>query len=120
MANRRTAPPRPPSLPPGSTEEGAARITSATIKMFDRADGTGADWRLMAESLFKAAFVMLDGLPDDVRQSVARRIHEGSYRRMLPGGGYGDDAASNSGPGASDSGPSNTAGLKSRAPKPPR
>ena len=74
----------------------------------------------MAESLFKAAFVMLDGLPDDVRQSVARRVHAGAYSRMLPGGDYEDEAASNSGPVVPDSGPPNTSGLKSYAPKPPR
>lgn len=60
-------------------------MTEAVIKLFDRHDGTGADWRLMTESLFKAAFVMLDGLPADLRQSVARRVHEGSYNRILSG-----------------------------------
>jgi hypothetical protein len=72
-------------LPLDSIEHGAARVTAAVVPIFDKSDGTGADWRLMTESLFKAAFKMLDGLPDDVRQSVAWRVHEGSYRRAVLG-----------------------------------
>lgn len=115
---RRTAPPRLPAAPPADAAEGAARIRAALVKLFDRGDGTGADWHLTAESLFRCAFDLLDKLPEDERRSVARRVHEGSYRRMVPGPVEGDSAASNSGPAGPA--PSNTAGLKSNGPRPPR
>jgi hypothetical protein len=53
---RRTQPPRPPAAPPASAKEGAAAVLKATVKLFDRQDGEGADWRLIAETLFMASF----------------------------------------------------------------
>jgi hypothetical protein len=35
----------------------------------------------MPETLFKAAFDVLDRLPDDQRQALARRVYTGAYDR---------------------------------------
>jgi hypothetical protein len=41
-------------------------------------DGTGADWRLMLESLYRAGFNIADEqLDDDARRKIMRRVHEG-------------------------------------------
>lgn len=72
-----------PALPPPSTiEDGAKRLGVAAVQVFDRLDGTGADWPLMVESMFKAAFSALDKLPEDDRRRVAARAHEGAYNRL--------------------------------------
>jgi hypothetical protein len=47
MSERSTSPPRQPPGPPPDAEAGAALVQSAVVKLFDRGDGTGADWRLM-------------------------------------------------------------------------
>lgn len=78
----RRPPPRPPAAPPASIGEGAARVSDFVVKPHDRQDGQGVNWRLMTETLFRAAFDLLDKLPDDQRRAVALRVHEGSYRRM--------------------------------------
>ena len=116
----RRLPPRPPATPPGSADEGAAYVITAAVSIFDRGDGTGADWHLMTKSLFKAAFLSLDNLPDDARLLVARRVHEGSYNRMLPGPVGGDSATSNRGPAGPVSISANTNDLQSNGPRPPR
>ena len=115
----RRPPPRPPATPPGSAEEGSALITAAAVSIFDKRDGTGADWRLMVESLFKAAFVMLEGLPEDGRHKVARRVHEGSNHRMLPGPLAVDSSASIPRPAGLVSITANTEDFKSDEPRPP-
>jgi hypothetical protein len=115
---RRTTPPSPPAAPPADAAEGAGRIRVALVKLFDRGDGTGMDWHLTVESLFHCAFDLLDKLPEETRRAVARRVHEGSYRRMVPGPVERDSTTSSSEP--SGSVPSNTAGLKSNGPRPPR
>jgi len=40
-------------------------LIKAAVKLFDRQDGEGVDWRMTAEILFFAAFDALDRLPDD-------------------------------------------------------
>lgn len=80
---RRSAPPRLPAGPPASAEEGAQRIKAALIKLFDPQDGGGANWRLMAESLYLTGFQLADERLDaPVRHSLMQRVHEGSYRRL--------------------------------------
>ena len=115
---RRTAPPRRPAVPPHTAEEGAARITAAAVPIFDASDGHGADWRLLVESMFRAAFVMLDGLPEDDRRKIARRVHEGSYNRCAPGP-IADLEADKPDPDGMASALLDTAGLKSKGPRPP-
>ena len=109
--------PRPPAAPPVSAKEGAAAVLTATVKLFDRQDGEGVDWRLIAETLFKASFDVLDRLPDDQKKAVARRVHAGSYDRAS-GNSASDFSASKTGPGEGVSSPSNTADLKSSGPGP--
>ncbi len=98
--------------------EGAAFVRDYVVKLYDRQDGQGVDWRLIAETLFRASFDVLDRLPDEACRSVAGRVHAGSYERMAEGPKVGS-AASNSIGQATDNAPSNTAGLKSPRPRPP-
>jgi hypothetical protein len=58
------------------------RVHEFAVKLFDRQDGEGVNWRMIAETLFKAAFDVLDRLPEDQKRAVARRVHEGAYDRM--------------------------------------
>src|SRR4051812_37032353 len=102
----KTTPPHPAS-PPANTTDGAAAVLKATVKLYDQGDGAGVDWRVIAETLFKAAFDVLDRLPDDQRQFVAKSVHAGSYRRFS-GADAGDFAPSKTGPGEGVSPPSNT------------
>lgn len=105
----------PPAAPPASAAEGAAHVRDFVVKLYDRQDGQGVDWRLVAETLFRASFDMLDKLPDDACRTVARRVHEGSYGRMTEGPKT-NSAASKTGPDRARSEPSNTAILKSNGP----
>ncbi len=84
------------------------------VPVFDRKDGTGADWPLLLESVFQAAFQFTDARPDDdTRRALLRRVHEGSYRRMT---GDAETGKVDAGQGATPS----TAGPKSPGPRPPR
>ncbi len=87
------------------------------VELFARKDGEAVNWKLMTDTLFRAGFDMLDKLPDDVRRSVARRVHEGSYGRMLDALSA-DSGASKTGPAESVSELANIAGLKSPDPGP--
>lgn len=89
------------------------------VKLYDRHDGEGVNKRLVVDTLFRAAFDALDGLPVELRRTVARLVHEGSYRRMTDEAA-GDSAASKTGLVGSVSAPSNTAAFKSTAPRPPK
>jgi hypothetical protein len=112
MAPRRTQPPRPPAAPPATVEAGAARVRALLVSLFDRKDGTGADWPLMLESLFRAGFDITDGRPDD---ETRRSVHEGSYTRLA--GDSGEGRPVTAGP---VSVPANTAFLKSPGPRGPK
>ena len=103
---------RLPPAPPASAKEGAATVLKATVKLFDRHDGEGVDWRLIGETLFKAAFDVLDRLPEDQKQALARRVHAGSYDRAS-GNSEGDFASSKTDPAGAGPAPSNTFDLKS-------
>lgn len=93
--------------PPKTAEEGAKRILSQTVEAFDPRSGDGADWQLVAESLFRAAFQTLGKLEEEARLKMARRVHAGAYERVLA-----SDAAAGEGgfPGA---------GLQAQQPGPP-
>jgi hypothetical protein len=86
MKGRRTTPPRRPVDPPATPAEGAVRVCQLTVRLYDRQDGNGVDWRMIGETLFKAAFDVLDKLPDEQRQGMARRVHAGSYERLSASG----------------------------------
>lgn len=53
------------------------------VQAFDRKDGTGVDWRLMTDSLFRAAFDQLDKLPEDIRLRMAEKVHAAAYGRFM-------------------------------------
>ncbi len=116
---RRTAPPRQPVLPPKDAEEGAERVRAVLVKLFDRGDGTGADWRLLLESLYRAGFRLADAhLQADARQKIMRRVHEGAEVRMT--GGFADGERAGEGEPGCTAAPScsNAAGRDSPAPRP--
>jgi hypothetical protein len=92
--------------------EGAARVRGLVMKLFDRQDGDGANWRLCAESLFRVAFEALDRLPDDQKKRLARRVHASAYDR-ISGNPESDFASSKTGPIEGGQSPSNTFDLKS-------
>jgi hypothetical protein len=117
---RRTAPPRPPAGPPADAEEGALRVRALLVQTFDRQDGTGADWRLMLESLYRAGFKIADDqLDDDTRRKIMRRVHEGAEVRLT--GGYADGSgAGTADPAGPVAAPSNTGVFNSPVPRPPK
>ena len=71
---------------PADAEAGAALIRKFAIKLFDRDEGEAANWPLIADTLFKAAFDALDRSPDDAsRAALLRRVNAGSYDRLAVG-----------------------------------
>jgi hypothetical protein len=68
---------------PADAEAGAVLVRKFAIKLFDRDEGEAANWRLIADTLFKAAFDALDRSPDDAsRTALLRRVNAGSYDRL--------------------------------------
>jgi len=96
---------------PADADAGAPLVRQFVVKLFDRQDGEGVNWRMIAETLFKAAFDVLDRLPDDQRQALARRVYTGAYDRAA-GNGAGDDAGEGKSPAVEPS--------KAKAEKAPR
>jgi hypothetical protein len=117
MPHRRTQPPRQPPGPSANATEGAPAVLKATVKLFDRQDGEGVNWRMIAETLFKAAFDVLDRLPEDQKRAVARRVHAGAYDRMA--GNPTGETGGSTGPGRAAE-PSPGADVGSPRPHPPR
>jgi hypothetical protein len=78
---RSTAPKTPKK--PADAQAGAVLVRKFAIKLFDRDEGEAANWKLIAETLFKAAFDALDRSPDDDgRAALLRRINGESYDRL--------------------------------------
>jgi hypothetical protein len=68
---------------PADAVAGAELVRKFAIKLFDREEGEAANWPLIADTLFKAAFDALDRAPDDAsRAALLRRVHTGSYDRL--------------------------------------
>jgi hypothetical protein len=56
---------------------------SSNVVAFEKIIGEAANWRLIADTLFKAAFDALDRSPDDDgRAALLRRVNTGSYDRL--------------------------------------
>ena len=114
MRKRRSPAARTPKKP-ATAEAGALLVRRYAIKLFDRNEGEAANWPLIAETLFKAAFDALDKSPDDMRRTMLlRHVHAGSYERLaadpatnktqVPAGQNGASQAEfkSPGPGAAD------------------
>lgn len=54
-----------PASPPASAAEAAPHVWAFVVKLFDCRDGESVGWRLIGKTLFRAAFDVLDKLPDD-------------------------------------------------------
>ena len=68
---------------PADSEAGAVLVRKFAIKLFDRDEGEAANWPLIADTLFKAAFEALDKSPSgDGRTALLRRVNAGSYERL--------------------------------------
>jgi hypothetical protein len=68
---------------PADAEAGAVLVRKFAIKLFDRGEGEAANWKLIAETLFKAAFDALDRSPEDAsRVALLRRVNTASYDRL--------------------------------------
>jgi hypothetical protein len=106
---------RPAPAPPADAAAGAGLVRQFVVQLFDRRNGEGVDWRLIDETLFKAAFDVLDRLPENQRTALARRVHAGAYERVTGTGG-GEGAGSKE-PAAE---PAHAATVKSPRPHPPR
>lgn len=83
MARRRSAPELSIAFgPPASSAEGAACLRSLLVDLFDRKDGTGADWELMLDATFRAAFGIADDrLDEGARRRLMQRVFTGAYDR---------------------------------------
>jgi hypothetical protein len=68
---------------PADAEGGALLVRAFAIKLFDREEGEAANWPLIADTLFKAAFDAIDRSPDDAsRALLLRRVNTWSYDRL--------------------------------------
>lgn len=68
---------------PADAKAGALLVRKFAIKLFDRDEGEAANWKLIADTLFKAAFDALDKSPDDDgRKALLRRVNGESYDRL--------------------------------------
>ena len=95
-------------------------MREALVKLFDKGDGTGADWRLMLESLYRAGFRLFDNhLKEDAAgRWMMGRVHEGAERRIT--GGYADGSSASEGAPDEVNAPlAPMAGVKSPKPRPP-
>jgi hypothetical protein len=108
----KTTPPRTPPGPPASTKDGAAAVLKAAVKLFDKGDGNGVDWRMMAEILFFAAFDALDQ-----RHRIAKSVESGAFKRYSAADAD-EFAANRAGPGR-DADQSPGAGPGAPGPRPP-
>ena len=73
---------RPPE-PPRNASEGAAWVRRYLIDLYDRRDGRAANWQLIAETAFKAAFEAADLAPlGDRKTAMILRLHAAAYDRL--------------------------------------
>jgi hypothetical protein len=115
--SRRSA--APPPAPPADAAAAAPLVRAFTVKLFDRQDGEGVNWRIIGETLFKAAFDVLDRLPDDQKHALAHRVYTGVYERFLSAA-KDESGSSKTGSVEPENPPSITGVFKSSRPRPPQ
>src|SRR5690349_7684492 len=92
MRKKRSNAPKPASGPPANTEAAALLIREYAVKLYDRQDGKGVDWGVVANALFRAAFDALDQISEDkAKQALAWKVHAGAERRATGGHAVKDD-----------------------------
>jgi hypothetical protein len=92
------------------------RVRDYAVRLYDRADGNGVNWRTIAELFFSAGFqVLATKLAPDQKADLARLIHQLAYDHISGG-----PAASKTGAAEPESAPSNTDDLQSSPPVPPK
>lgn len=96
--------------------EAASRLLPLMIELCDRKDGTGADWSLLAEGLFRAGFEATGKLDETARRALLARVHAGAYERMAASEG-GDSMAPQAQPEAASAA---TRAFNQPTPKGPR
>jgi hypothetical protein len=123
MRKKRSNAPWPVPGPPANTEAAALLIRQYAVKLYDKQDGNGVDWRVIAEPLFRAGFDALDKITDEEkRKAVATGVHDAAYPRMAGGYAVKDDRPEPSFPGTPiDPGAVEPVGgrLSARRPRPP-
>ena len=71
-------------------ETGAMAVRKYMIGLFDREDGRAANWPMIAETLFRAAFDALDEIPvQDRPEKLLQSVHEAAYDRVVKNGAEG-------------------------------
>ena len=74
---------RTPKEPPSSVDEGAAWLRAYAVSLFDKGDGNGVDWAVIAQTMFAAAFSVLDEeRQPDRAGKVLRRVEVSVYDRL--------------------------------------
>lgn len=68
-------------------ETGAIAVRKYMIGLFDREDGRAANWPLIADTLFRAAFEALDEIPEQAQpDKLLQSVHEAAYDRIVKNG----------------------------------
>ena len=60
----------------------SVEIQHFVVELFDRGDGSGVDWRVACEAVFKAGFSMLDRLAAQHKRGLAQRVCISAYTRL--------------------------------------
>lgn len=72
---------------PATAEEGGGRVLALAIQLFDRKDGTGAPWAMLADAVFRAGFAACARLDEEPRRRLLSRVHAAAYERLSATGG---------------------------------
>lgn len=78
----KTRSPKEPERPE-TVDQGVSAIQAFVIQRFDRRDGTGVDWALVVESLFRTAFLLLGRAQEDRWRRIAASVHADAYDRLV-------------------------------------
>ena len=91
---------RAPQRRPETVAEGVAWLRVYAVQLFEREMGREADWPVIAQTMFAAAFSVLDEAKGGDRAlSVLRRVEAGLYNRLAHNGDDGLPQVLDMGPG---------------------